>query len=205
LAHLNFLDYERRDLSHARIRKLAYAHFFEQECLAHWFPFPFNLVALTNRLVHGDVDCSRHQRYSFVGRHFTVVGKTHYTEVLESALRQAVTWQRDLHTNRGQRPRRGSIRAFFFDPLWRYSESYRYRVPLAGDYIRQNPFYWGLNLRWLGSAFLGIVELWLYTINAQLIREMWDTYAQQSRSPALQAIQSPRWRTILDARPQTLI
>lgn len=205
LAHLCFLDYELGNLSHARIRNAAYAHLFERECLARWFPFPFNLAALTHRLVHGDADCLRHRAYGFVGNHFAVVGKTHYTQVVESALRQAVMWQRDRHTNRGQRPPRGSIRAFFFDPLWRYSESYRYRVPLASDYIRQNPFYWGLNLRWLGSAFLCIIELWLYTLSARLIGEVWDTYAQQSRSPTLQAVQLPRWQTIRDASPQSLI
>jgi len=205
LAHLRFLNYEQEKLSHARIRDAAYAHLFEGEQLARWFPFPFNLAALTNRFIHGNADCSRHQGYRFVGSHFTVVGKTHYTQVLESALRRAVAWQRHLHTHRGRRPPRGSILAFFFDPLWRYSESYRYRVPIACDYIRQNPFYWGLNLRWLGSAFLCIIELWLYTLSARLIREVWNTYAQRSRSPVLQAVQLPRWQTIRDASLQTLI
>jgi len=75
LAHLCFLDYELGNLSHARIRDAAYAHLFERECLARWFPFPFNLAALTHRLVHGDADCLRHRAYGFVGNHFAVVGK----------------------------------------------------------------------------------------------------------------------------------
>ena len=206
LAHLRFVNYESGQISHARIRKAAHDHFFERDRLARWFPFPFNLAALTHRLVHGNADFSRHQGYGFIGNHFVVVGKTHYTEVLEGALCQAARWQRrNHHTDRRQRPRRGSIRAFFFDPLWRYSESYRYRVPIASDYIRENPFYWSLNLRWVGSAFLTIVELWLYTLSARLMRDLWDTYASLSRSSVLQAVQLPRWQAILQARPQVLI
>lgn len=205
LAHLGFLNYEQVKPSHARIRDAAYNHLFEQTHLARWFPFPFNLTALSKRLVHGHADWLRHQRHRFAGSHFVMVGKTHYTEVLESALCQAVSWQRERHTQQGHSPRPGALPAFFFDPLWRYSESYRYRLPLAGDTLRQNPFYWSLNLRWLGSALLGLIELWLYTLSAQRLRTLWQTYAQQSRSPVLQAIQVPRWQAIQVAAPQFLV
>lgn len=205
LAHLGFLPYEQAKPSHARIRDAAYSYLFAQTFLARWFPFPFNLTALSKRLVHGHNDWLRHQRYPFTGSHFEMVGKTHYTQVLESALCQAVSWQRERHTQQGQSPRPGTLPAFFFDPLWRYSESYRYRLPLAGDYLRQNPFYWSLNLRWLGSTLLGLVELWLYTLSAQRMRTLWQSYAEQSRSPALQAIQLPRWQAIRQSGPQILV
>ena len=205
LAHLGFLDYEQSNLSHARIRDAGYSHLFEQESLSRWFPCPFNLSALTNRIDCGASDFARHQAYSFIGSHFSVVGKKHYTEILEGALRRATVWQRKRHTSQGQRPRVGSIRAYFFDPMWRYSETYRYRVPLASEYARQNPFYWGLDLRWVGSAFICVLELWLYTFNARVVREVWDTYSQQSKSPVLQAIQLPRWQAIRDTHCQTLI
>lgn len=205
LAHLGFLNYEQANHSHARIRDAAYNHFFEQAHLARWFPFPFNLTALSKRLVHGHADYVRHAGYSFSPYHFDIVHKTHYTQVLESALCQAVSWQRERHTSQGHQPHQGSIRAYFFDPLWRYSESYRYRLPLAGDYLRQNPFFWSLNLRWLGSTLVGLMELWLYTLSAQRMRTLWQTYAQQSRSPALQAIQIPRWQAIQASAPQLLV
>jgi hypothetical protein len=205
LAHLFYLNYEQRNFSHARIRDAGYAHLFEQERLARWFPYPFNLCALTNRLDSGANEHSQHGGYGFIGNHFTVVGKDHYNEVLESALRRAVTWQRERHATQGQRPKAGSIRTYFFDPMWRYSETYRYRLPLACDYIRQNPFYWALNLRWVGSAFLTIIELWLYTFSARLMRDLWDIYAQQSKSPVLQEIQMLRWQAIQNARCQTLL
>lgn len=205
LAHLGFLNYEQAKASHARIRDAAYNHFFEQARLARWFPFPFNLTALSRRLVCGHDDWRRHQDYRFAGGHFALVRKTHYTEVLESALCQAVSWQRERHTQQGQPPRPGALPAYFFDPLWRYSESYRYRLPLADDYLRQNPFYWNLNLRWLGSALLTLVELWLYTLSAQRLRQLWETYARQSHSPVLPTIQSPRWQAIQATAPQLLV
>lgn len=205
LVHLGFLQYEQQNHSHARIREAAYTHLFEQTRLARWLPFPFNLTALSRRLVHGQEDYARHAAYRLNRSHFRLVRKSHYTQVLESALCQAVSWQRERHTQQGYQPPQGSIRAFFFDPLWRYSESYRYRLPLAGDSLRRNPFFWGLNLRWLGSALLELVELWLYTLSAQRLRDTWQIYAAQSRSPALQAIQLPRWQAIQAAGPQLLV
>jgi hypothetical protein len=78
-------------------------------------------------------------------------------------------------------------------------------VPGAADYLRQNPFFWSLNLRWLGSTLVGLMELWLYTLSAQRMRTLWQTYAQQSRSPALQAIQIPRWQAIQASAPQLVV
>lgn len=205
LAHLGFFDYEQAVLSHARLRELAYAHLFEQARLGRWFPFPFNLTALSKRLVHGQADHTRHLSYPLAGSHFGVVRQSHYAPVLASALTQAVSWQRQRRTDQGHPPAVGSLQAFFFDPLWRYSESYRYRLPLAGDYIRQNPFYWGLNLRWLGSSLLGVLELWLYSLSAQRMRSLWQDYARQSRSPALAVIQQPRWQAIQAAAPQRVV
>lgn len=205
LAHLGFLNYEQSNHSHARIREAAYAHLFEQSHLARWLPFPFNLTALSKRLVHGHADYLRHAGYYVDPGRFGPVRKTHYAAVLESAFCQAVSWQRERHTQQGYQPPPGSLQAFFFDPLWHYSESYRYRLPLAGDTLRQNPFTWSLNLRWLGSALLGLMELWLYTLSAQRLRETWQTYSQQSRSPALQAIQLPRWQAIRRSVPQLLV
>lgn len=204
LGHLGFLNYEQDNHSHARIREAAYTHLFEPPHLARWLPFPFNLTALSRRLVHGQADYLRHAAYYVDPYHFRTIGKTHYTGVLESALCQAVGWQRERHTHQGRLPARGSLQAFFFDPLWHYSESYRYRLPLAGDTLRQNPFYWSLNLRWLGSALLGLSELWLYTLSARRMRDTWQTYTQQSRSPALRAIQLPRWEAIRQSAPQLL-
>jgi hypothetical protein len=205
LAHLGFLNYEQTNLSHARIREAAYTYMFGPTHLGRWFPFPYNLGTLSKRLVHGQQDHLRHLNYTFVGSHFGVIRQNHYALVLTSALYQAVGWQRQRHTSPDRLPPPGTLQAFFFDPLWRYSESYRYRLPLAGDYIRQNPFYWGLNLRWLGSALLGIIELWLYTLSARRMRELWQGYARQSRSPALQAIQQPRWQMIENSAPQLLV
>ncbi|MBI1878588.1 MAG: hypothetical protein HYR94_10235, partial [Chloroflexi bacterium] len=65
LAHLGFLNYEHNKHSHARIRAAAYAHLFEQARLARWFPFPFNLTALSRRLAHGQADYERHAAYKF--------------------------------------------------------------------------------------------------------------------------------------------
>lgn len=204
LGHLRFLNYDEPKHSHAHIRETAYTHLFGRTHLARWVPFPYNLTALSKRLVHGHDDTLRHLRYGFAGT-FTIVGKTHYVQVLESTLCQAVTWQRERHTQRGQRPPRGKLHAFFFDPLWRYSESYRYRLPLADEYVRNNPYYWGLNLRWLGSALIGLVELWLYTLSARHLREVWSSYARQSRAAALPVVQLPRWHAIRDQQPQLLV
>ncbi|MFN8458225.1 MAG: hypothetical protein U0401_26835, partial [Anaerolineae bacterium] len=205
LAHLGFFDYEQTSLSHARLRDLTYAQLFEQARLGRWFPFPFNLTALSKRMVHGQADYTRHLSYTFAGSHFGVVRQSHYASVLASALTQAVSWQRQRRTDQGHPPAAGSLQAFFFDPLWRYSESYRYRLPLVGDYLRHNPFYWGLNLRWLGSSLLELLELWLYSLSAQRMRSLWQEYARQSRSPALAAIQQPRWQALQAAAPQRVI
>jgi hypothetical protein len=62
-----------------------------------------------------------------------------------------------------------------------------------------------LNLRWLGSALIGLVELWLYTLSARQLREVWGSYAHQSRAAALPVVQLPRWRAIRDQQPQLLV
>ncbi|HEX9921474.1 MAG TPA: hypothetical protein VGD99_02320 [Anaerolineae bacterium] len=49
----------------------------------------------------------------------------------------------------------------------------------------RNPYYWGLNLRWLGSALIGLVELWLYTLSARQLREVWGSYASPAGAPSV--------------------
>jgi len=205
LAHLRFLDYERNDITHSAIRERAFEALFGHHQMARWMPFPLNLTALTTRVDHGGTDFDHHRSCGFVGNHFSVVGKQHYVDLLESTLCQAAKWQRKRHTTQNHRPPRGSIRGFFFDCLWHYSESYRYRVPLASAYVRNNPFHWGLNMRWLGTIFITVVELWLYTISASAMRTIWETYCQKTTSPIFQGVQQYRWRYIQEQRPQTLI
>jgi hypothetical protein len=199
LGHLKFLDYTSSAISHSKIRNSLYTHLFDQDVLIRWFPFPFNLSALTTRVVTNNYDFCRHKDYGCIGNHYSVVGHDHYADIICSSLRRAVSWQRKRHTN----PKPGSIKAYFFDVLWRYSETYRYRVPLASDYLRENPFYWGLNLRWLGSAFILIIELWLYTLCARKIRLAWDVYSQHAKSSFFQNVQGNRWEKICDTRCQT--
>ena len=176
LSHLRYLNYEERSISHKTIRDCGFTHLYDQERLATWIPFPFNLTSLTTRITHGQADLARHRTYTFIGNHHLVVGKNHYTEILESALRHSVSWARKL---RPDLPR-GSIHSYYFDALWRYSESYRYRTPIATDYLRKNAFYWGFNNRWIATVFITLVELWIFTCNSNFIRKVWDGYSRHS-------------------------
>jgi hypothetical protein len=198
LSFFRFLNYESKSITHKTIRDSGFNHFFNHEQLATWIPFPFNLSSLSTRITNGQADIERHKTYDFVGGHYLVIGKNHYADVLESALRKSITWVRE----RRNRPCRGSIHCYYFDTLWRYSEAYRYRLPLASDYLRENSFYWGFNLRWLGTAFIALIELWMFTCNSQFMHNVWHGYSDHSTSRILNTIQLPRWQMIKKCRFQ---
>jgi len=188
-------------ITHTHIRDDAYAVFFHTD-FRHALPYPWNLSALTRRLLQGREDHRRHQHYTFEGHIDRVLRKNHYTEVIETALYRSVRWQRE----RRGKPLPGSIKGFSLDVLWHYSESYRYRTPIASQYLRKIAHYWGLNLRWIGYAFLTLLELWLYTLSARCLREIWESYQGLGvSSPTLIKIQKPRWDLIIKERPFLLV
>lgn len=206
LSFLRYYDYNRDDTSHSKLSKAAFKAFFTEAQMSHWLPYPFNLTALTNRIKRGDSAHFRHESYTYLGNHFSVVGKSHYSEVLASTLHQTAKWQRKRHTDQktGKRPRKGSIEGCFFDALWHYSESYRYRIPFGSSYVRKFPFHWGLNVRWIGTLFISICEAWMFSLSPAEIQACWSDYRQISTSPILQNVQSHRWNTIYASRPQDL-
>lgn len=188
--------------SHSSLRNRSYDLFFahEHQGLGRWMPYPFNLTALTNRIDHGHHDTDRHRRYSFKGEHFSVVKKSHYADVIESALRQATKWLRRRNGGKRSKPKPGTIKAFIFDGLWHYSESYRYRVPLASEYARKHPFYWNLNSRWIGYFWLGLLELLLFSLAPRRMKDLWENYQSLPKSPVTRDIQSTRWEIISGLR-----
>ena len=202
LSFLRFYDYQRKDTTHASLRNATADAFFRIHNMKKWLPYPFNLTAITSRIKQGDTEQQRHKTYSFSGNHYSVIGKTHYTEAIDGALRQAAKRERKKRNN--HRPKNGSIEGYFFDAFWHYSESYRYRIPLAGSYIRIHPFYWGLNIRWIGTFFVTLFETWMFSLSPAEIEACWSDYRQLPHSAILQDIQQFRWERIKSSRPQDL-
>lgn len=203
LSFLKFYDYQRKDTSHATLRNATFDAFFKiHNKMEKWIPYPFNLTANTSRIKRGDADQQRHKTYSFSGNHYSVIGKTHYADALDGALKQATKRERKKRTN--HRPKNSSIEGYFFDTFWHYSESYRYRIPLAGSYIRIHPFYWGLNIRWIGTFFVMLCETWMFALSPAEVDACWSDYKQFPHSAILQDIQQFRWEKIKNSRPQDL-
>ncbi len=206
LSFIRLYDYEQKNTTHGKLRNALYRALFEQMNLSRWFPYPFNIATITRRLSKSESSHAQHEGFDFVGNHFSCVGKNHYTGVLQGALCQSAKRQRKERTDKtGKRPKNGSIEGYFFDTFWHYSESYRYRVPLAGIYPRQNPFYWGLNVRWITTFFVTICEAWMFTLSPAELRACWTDYKQISTSPILQDIQNYRWEALRNSRPQDLL
>ncbi|RKY99513.1 MAG: hypothetical protein DRQ10_06055 [Candidatus Hydrothermota bacterium] len=207
LRYFKYLTTEDKNLTHSKIRDTVYQKFFDNSkgLIAKFdaLPFPFNLSVLDKSIEHGEEDLQYHKNNFPGGRHFRGIGKDHYADVIKAALFRAVSWRH--HRKRNSREHKGVVSAFFFDPLWHYSESYRYRVPLADNFIRRNSFYWGLNLRWLGSIFLNLIELPLYTLSAKFMRDVWEGYKKVAYRPILQKVQMPRWESIRNAKPQKMV
>lgn len=206
LSFLKFYNYQRKDTSHATLRNVTFDSFFGTHKMNRWLPHPFNLTANTSNIKQGDESHQRHKAYSFSGNHYSVIRKTHYADVLHGALKQAAKHERERCTNKKQnrRPKKGSIEGYFFDSFWHYSESYRYRIPLAGSYVRIHPFYWGLNIRWIGSFFVTLCETWMFSLSPAEMEACWSDYKQFPHSAILQDIQQFRWEKIKNSRPQDL-
>jgi len=82
-------------------------------------------------------------------------GKAHYVEIVEAALRNT----RKDHLAKSLRKRKGEklpagTRAYWYDVLWHYSESIRYRPLLPSQHSVEHPYYWNRTVRWFTSVVI---------------------------------------------------
>src|SRR5207247_7614321 len=104
-------------------------------------PFPIVATANTNDFVNGRAEAGSHAT-CYSGANFNYVNRNHYLDVLRGAIKGTTRWLREV------KPNVQSL-AGFYDVVWHYSESFRYRDAAVSSYARQNPFFWNLGVRWV--------------------------------------------------------
>jgi len=106
-------------------------------------------VQLWNKFINGSVP------EELVNFYENATEKKFPWEILEASfLRTRRNLLRLLNLNRKKVDNPRKIRAWWYDVLWRYSESIRYN-PLAISHIsRHHPFYWNRAIRWLTSLLI---------------------------------------------------
>jgi hypothetical protein len=146
--------------------------------------FPVTATANTNAFVNGRPRAGMHAGY-FSGADFGYVNRGHYLEVLEGAFKGTTRWLRE-------KPRANAF-AGFYDVLWHYSESFRYRDAAVSPFARQNPFFWNLGVRWIFGSLACVVELWLATIFGTRYTELCRQYQASCQAAAVAACFDGRW------------
>lgn len=109
-------------------------------------------------------------------------GYQHFAPILEKAL---INTRKDylpkVLPKDGRRLPHGT-RAWWYDVLWRYSESVRYRLIMPAPEAQERPFFWNRSIRW----FTSLTITGLLTIAAESepsVRNSWESCRR--RNPVL--------------------
>ncbi len=151
------------------------------------WPFPLTMTADPRHVVVGQAEVNTHRGYASASS-FAYVGRDHYIDVIQGALRGAARWLREEKPHLQHRPSAG-----WYDVIWHYSESFRYKDLAVSAYARQNPFFWNLSVRWVYSFLASLVELWLYTIFGRNYLQLCAQLSAISAAPAIASCFNPRW------------
>lgn len=99
----------------------------------------------------------------------------HFTQILETAFVQArVSYLTKALPRRGKKRLPPGTRAWWYDVLWRYSESIRYGDLVPTSEACQRPFFWNRSVRW----FTSLTITGLLTIAAESepsVRNIWES------------------------------
>ena len=192
--------------THRSLRDKAHSWLFEatsgRPALANGFPFPFNVAANTVHVVQGRDHLERHHGYKVRGPDSDVLGSKwrgqNYSHLIERYLVRTRKWYRQWK-RKTKRRKRLKFTVSLFDLLWHYSESCRYR-PIAPSVPYPSVFLCNMNMRWIASTYLGLVECWLFTAFPGYVKEAWRDYISYNPYPApiWRAVQRNRWKVVKD-------
>ncbi len=90
--------------------------------------------------------------------YYKTTRKTHFTQILKSSFintrkRHLKEQFQTLHKKSHKSPRLPrSLRAYWYDVFWNYSESFRYHSLIPSEYSINNPFFWNRSVRWFTSV-----------------------------------------------------
>ncbi len=99
-------------------------------------------------------------------------GHTHFASILERAFIQTrkgfLVRKFKSHTERHLPP---GTYAWWYDVLWHYSESMRYRAVLPSQHAQTRPFFWNRSIRWFASMIVtGLLNI-VAQASPQVLRE----------------------------------
>ena len=111
----------------------------------------------------------------------TTSGHAHFTNILETSL--ISTRKTHLPANlreKKQKRLHRQTRAWWYDVLWKYSESLRYNRVLPSRTAQEYPFFWNRSVRWFTSLTLTGL-LFIAAQNNPLVAQAWQSiYGQNS-------------------------
>jgi len=104
----------------------------------------------------------------------------HFTDILEASFvsTRKTHLPASLRKNSQKRlPRQ--TRAWWYDVLWKYSESLRYNRVLPSKIVQENPFFWNRSVRWFTSLTLtGLLSI--LAKNSPVITNAWQSISIQN-------------------------
>lgn len=155
---------DRHQIGHGRLRRKIFGHedgLLSKRALGatQAMGLPFSLVGQTSSV---EVVGSSQSEWDALKRLYVpkplkrfyqkTTGKSHFADILEAALKQARRdFLREKFGKSGKRLDAG-VRAWWYDVLWRYSESVRYHALIP--VVVSSPFYWNRAVRWFGSVII---------------------------------------------------
>lgn len=104
---------------------------------------------------------------------------SHFSEIIEASF--ISTRKTHLPANFKKNGKRLPVqtRAWWYDVLWKYSESIRYNPVLPSTDSQEFPFYWNRSIRWFPSlALTGLLSI--AALNNPLISETWQSILQKN-------------------------
>jgi len=107
----------------------------------------------------------------------------HFASILErSFVRARTDFLVQKLRRRNQKRLPPGVYAWWYDVLWRYSESIRYRPVLPSSYMQQHPFFWNRSIRWFTSMVVtGLLNI--VARQSSLVKTEWQH--MQRRHPVL--------------------
>lgn len=154
--------------------------------------FPFCLLANTETVAPRDGASEMWNKLKQTQVHNDLVnfyekttGKHHFCDIIEAALIAARRRHLPKAVKTGKQGRLPShTRAVWYDVLWHYSESLRYKPLVVTLQAKQKPFYWNRSIRWFTSlAITGL--LLIAQARGAPVGSAWRSYAELPLGNAL--------------------
>lgn len=100
----------------------------------------------------------------------TVTGKSHFTEIIEASYK-ATRRKLPDHLKASKHER---FKAYWYDVLWVYSESLRYKPICPSIKSLNRPFYWNRSIRWFTSLTITALATLAKASGADVVKECWE-------------------------------